>query len=236
MTSEDEDAKTEKATEEKATDKPAEKAIRLFVAVNLQITPARRLADAITKVRAQARGVKVAWVPAANLHVTLKFLGWAKPEIVPALRAAMERAAAGRRSFEIATRGWGGFPDLKSPRVLWAGITDPSGALAALAQAVDKEMAGLGFEKETRPYSPHVTIGRVRDLAGWNPDLLAGDPAFGSSLIRELVLYESRVRSAGSEYIALSRTALGAPERQTRGVEEEGTRSEEPEAHGRQPT
>jgi 2'-5' RNA ligase len=210
------------------------KSQQLFFAVNLQVTPARRVADAMTKLRAQSKAVKISWVPAANLHVTLKYLGWAKPEILPALREAMGRVVAGRKGFEIATRGWGGFPDLQSPRVLFAAVTDPSGGLLQLAQAVDVETTRLGFAGEKRAYHPHVTIGRVKDPAGWNPELLAGEPSFGSSQIREIVLYESRVKSSGSEYIALARAAFGIPERQTRGLEEEGTRSEEPEAHGRQ--
>jgi 2'-5' RNA ligase len=234
----DEPVESVAAPEEPEPREPPPRPLRLFVAVNLQIASARRLADTVMKLRAQTKAkAKVSWVPAANLHVTLKFLGWARPEVVPAIRGALHAVAAVRRGFEIATRGFGGYPDLQAPRVLWAGIADPSGGLAALAQAVDKKMTALGFAAETRPFSAHVTIGRVRE--GWTPELsglLPADAAFGTSLIREIVLYESETKSSGSEYIARARAPLAIPERQTRSVEEEGTRAEEPEAHGRQPT
>lgn len=234
----DEPVVGELPAEEPEPREPPPRPLRLFVAVNLQIACARRLADTVTKLRAQTKAkAKVSWVPAANLHVSLKFLGWARPEVVPAIRGALQAAAVGRRGFEIVTRGFGGFPDLQAPRVLWAGIADPSGGLAALAQAVEKKMTALGFAAETRPFSPHVTIGRVKE--GWTPELsalLSPDAAFGTSLIREVVLYESETKSTGSEYIARARAPLSVPERQTRSVEGEGTRGEEPEAHGREPT
>ena len=220
---------------------PAEPVVplRLFVAVNLQITIARRVADAVHKLRsALKQKARISWVPGANLHLSLKFLGHARPEIVPGIREALTMVAAGRRGFEVTVRGYGGFPDLTAPRVLWVGVTDPSGGLTALALAVEKRLVGLGFAADPRPFAPHVTIGRVRE--GWTPELAAHFPAdthFGNSVIRDVVLYESQVKSTGSEYISRARAALAAPERQTRGVEETGTRSEELEAaHGREPT
>jgi 2'-5' RNA ligase len=214
--------------------------LRLFVAVNLQIASVRKLGDAVARLRHAMRNkpAKLAWVAPANLHVTLKFLGWGRPEVASAIGDALVRVASGRRAFDIQTRGVGGFPDLDSASVLWVGVADPSGGLVALAEAVEKEMAVLGFAREKRPYHPHVTVARVKD--GWNPELRGAlaplDADFGKSFVKEVVLYESRTKSTGSEYTALARAALTVPERQTRGLEEEGTRSEEPETNGRQST
>jgi RNA 2',3'-cyclic 3'-phosphodiesterase len=213
--------------------------LRLFVGVNLQITIARRVADAVFKLRsALKQKARIAWVPAANLHLTLKYLGHARPEIVPGIREALNGVAAGQRGFDVTVRGYGGFPGLQDARVLWVGVEDPSGGLTALARAVEQRLVGLGFAADPRPFHPHVTIGRVRQ--GFTPDLAAHFPAdvhFGNSQIRDVVLYESRVKSAGSEYVSRARAVLAAPERQTRSVEETGTRSEELEAaHGREPT
>lgn len=226
-------------------DKPEARAKRLFVAVNLSIASTRRVAEAADRLRRAAsdRHLKIAWVPPANLHVTLKFLGWTRPEAVAAIRDRLRDGVASRRGFEIEAAGVGAFPGAGSARVIWVGLRDASGALAALARDVETWMVDLGFDREARPYSPHITLGRVRDRGGADcAELLAPwvPLTFGSSLIREVVLYESITKSHGSEYTALYRAPLDVPpprtERQTRGVEESGIPSEgeqeEPDEHG----
>ena len=105
-------------------------------------------------------------------------------------------------------------------------------ALARLAADLEDRMRRLGFPREDRPFSAHVTVGRVKDGSGAGEILAAGRPGeCGSSLVREVVLYESVMKSNGSEYTALHRAALDAPpykaERQTREVEVEGSDSED---------
>jgi 2'-5' RNA ligase len=205
------------------------RAKRLFLAVNLSIASTRRVAEVLERLRRNAeggRGPKVSWVPPANLHVTLKFLGWARPEAARAIRARVDAGVAGRRGFEIEAVGTGAFPSVTAATVLWVGVRDASGALAALARDVEQWTSELGFEREKRAYHPHVTLGRVRDPGGADcTDLLAsaGAQSFGGSLIREVVLYESVTKSSGSEYSALFRSPLDVPagrtERQTRDVD-----------------
>jgi RNA 2',3'-cyclic 3'-phosphodiesterase len=207
---------------------------RLFLAVNLDIAVTRKIGDAAARMRqaAERRGIRVSWVPPVNLHVTLKFLGWTAAEAVMAIRDTIRDAVAARRPFEIAARGAGAFPSEASPRVLWIGLTDPDGSLAALARLLEDRMVGLGFTRESRPFSGHVTVGRVKEGKGAE-DVLAPfrHTDFGTSLIREAVLYESTTKSTGSEYTALARwELLGAsvgPERQTREVREEDKDSED---------
>jgi 2'-5' RNA ligase len=126
--------------------------------------------------------------------------------------------------------------------VLWVGVRDGSGALAALARDVEDWMAALGFEREGRAYHPHITLGRVRDPGGAEcTDLLGsgGTQSFGQSTIREVVLYESVTKARGSEYTALFRMPLepsaGRTERQTRDVDvtdDSRGNEEEPDDHG----
>lgn len=199
---------------------------RLFLAVNLNILTTRRIADAIGRMRpvAERRGLKVGWVPAANLHVTLKFLGWTSSEVVEAVQDRVAAAVKGVRPFDVGARGSGAYPSLAGARILWVGVHDGSGALAQLAARVEAAVAALGFAPEARPFSPHLTIGRVKGGEGAE-EVLSGCRSndFGNSSIREVVLYESLMRSSGSEYLALARIPLeggsGRPERQTRGVE-----------------
>jgi RNA 2',3'-cyclic 3'-phosphodiesterase len=208
---------------------------RLFLAVNLSVASTRRIGDTIAKMRsvAQQRGTRVIWVPPANLHVTVKFLGWAEISVLDPIQDRMREIARGRKGFDLVARGVGAFPSETRPRVLWVGL-DAQPALLQLAQATEAAIADLGFPKEPRPFSPHVTIGRVKEGHG-SGELLAPflQTEFGTSLVREVVLYESIMKSTGSEYTALSRIPLDVPsyraERQTREVEEGSQEKEDPD-------
>lgn len=207
---------------------------RLFLAVNLGVGVTRKIADAVGKMRATAErlGVRVGWVPPANLHVTLKFLGWSSPDVVDVIRDRVLAIAAGTRGFELVARGAGGFPGDGHARILWIGLVDASGILAPLAERIDREMTALGYAAEGRPFHPHVTVGRVKEGHGTEEILAPWQRTdFGSSAVRDIVLYESFTKSTGSEYMAQFRVALSRPERQTRDVE--GVKeSEEPDGNG----
>lgn len=214
---------------------------RLFLGVNLSLATTRKIADVVARMQrvVDDRELRVAWIPPDNLHVTIKFLGWARAEVLPAIRDKAEEWTRTRKGFELAARGVGAFPDERHARILWVGVQDPSGALGRLVTDIEGAMAELGFERETRAYHPHVTIGRVKD--GRDAEELLARHAqtdFGSSLVREVVIYESIMKAKGSEYVALHRLPLDAPpyraERQTRDVETEDTSDEEPDSHGGQ--
>jgi len=204
---------------------------RLFLAVSFSVPVTRRLAEAALKMRpaADKAGIRASWAPSANLHVTLKFLGWTNADVVDAVRDRVREAAAGRKGFDIGARGVGAFPDENHPSVLWIGVTDAHGALKELAETIDVATSKLGFARETRPFHPHVTVARVREGRGGLAEVFAPfrQTDFGQSLVREVVLYESITKSKGSEYVALFRIPLEAAppraERQTREVEEGST-------------
>jgi 2'-5' RNA ligase len=153
---------------------------------------------------------RLRWVAPASYHVTLKFLGWTRPEVGFALRDAIGAALAGQRAFEMETRGLGAFPGPERARVLWAGV-DPGGAarLSALAERVERAAEALGFAREQRPYHPHVTLAR---LAG--PTDIRGvvsrytEQLFRSSWVDGVVLFETKTRSGGSEYHEKARWPL----------------------------
>jgi 2'-5' RNA ligase len=209
---------------------------RLFVAVNLSMSSTRRLAEAIDRM-SRAGGPDVAWVPPANLHVTLKFLGWTHDEAWRAVRDRLRQVAAAAKPFDLEAHGGGAFPEPGSARILWAGLKDPAGHLARLARAVDDALVPLGFAPEARAFVPHVTLGRLRSGgdAGSLVAQMAGQ-TFGTSSIKEISLYESEVKSRGSEYIALCRSRLGVhlttTERQSGSVELRAPVEGEP-PHGR---
>ena len=186
--------------------------MRCFVAIDLTTDVRAAIARAQTRVRTAATHADVRWVDPTQFHLTLKFLGAVADERVPAVSAALETAVAGSRPVALAAAGLGGFPSLKSPRVLWAGITAGVPDLVQLAAGIDHGLAPLGFPPEARPLRGHLTIGRVRSPRGGRELAAAvgaaGASAFGSWTAPEVVLYESRLRPTGALYTPVSRHPL----------------------------
>jgi 2'-5' RNA ligase len=199
---------------------------RLFVAAKVSMATVGELAAATETLarRAQLAGLRVRWVAPASYHVTLKFLGWARPDTVTALRDALARAVVGVPPFSFRTERLGAFPSLEKASVLWAGIDDRSGSLGRLAQAIDREMAELGFEAERRRFHAHVTLGRLREPSNVSEVVLPlAEQVFSETRTAEVFLLESEMKSTGSEYrsvvkIALE-TAAEAAKRQTATVQ-----------------
>jgi 2'-5' RNA ligase len=191
--------------------------IRAFLALSFSLPVTRRIADEAAKLKApfEEAGLRVTWVPAANLHVTLLFLGGIEEELVEGIAGRLRRVAAGIAPFEMRARGWGAFPSLERPRVLWAGV-DAGPALGELAKGAREAMLGLGIaldpDDDKRGFHPHVTVGRVKDGHGPVPAVFreAGGLDFGSSAASEIVVYESAPVSRGVEYRVRARVPLGA--------------------------
>ncbi len=132
--------------------------MRLFVALNLPDRVRQALWAAAAPVR--ELGLAVKWVRPEGIHLTLKFLGAVPESREPDLRAALERAAAGGRALTVAVSGFGAFPGLDRPRVIWAGLeADPE--LLGLQHRVEEQFVPLGFPREDRPFRPHLTLGRA---------------------------------------------------------------------------
>jgi 2'-5' RNA ligase len=179
--------------------------MRLFTAIDLPAEVAGRLDALIAKLRPLA---PVAWSPAANLHITTKFVGHWPQERLPQLQAAL--AGVGRRApIPIRIHRLGFFPNQKSPRVFWAGVDAPA-ELTALARDTDSALATLGVEPESRPYSPHLTLARIKKPSpsvtlrlGLEVERL-DQPDFGSFLADRFYLYLSKPGPSGSVYTKLS--------------------------------
>jgi RNA 2',3'-cyclic 3'-phosphodiesterase len=199
---------------------------RLFVGVKVSMSVVGDLSSAVETLarRAQLGGLRVRWVAPASYHVTLKFLGWTRPETVSALEDGLGRAVAGIPPFAFRTERLGAFPSPERATVVWAGIDDRSGALVKLAEAVDREMAQLGFEPEKRRFHPHVTLGRLRDPGDVSQVLLPlSEQVFSETRAAEVHLFESQMKSKGSEYATIAKIALetasDAAKRQTATVQ-----------------
>jgi len=141
--------------------------LRLFTAVR----PPESVLDAIERHRRRLGDAigsnAVRWVPRANYHVTLEFLGATPESQIPGIEAALQAtaAAATARPELVVTRP-GAFPGIRRPRTLWVGVEDPEGTLAGLERDLRARLSGLGLGLDERPFRPHVTIGYVRRQAG----------------------------------------------------------------------
>jgi 2'-5' RNA ligase len=187
--------------------------LRLFVAVELSQDVHDRLCKLITELK--AHGSKSArWVKPENLHLTLKFLGDTPPQSLAGVKAAIQSVCASTEAFQLNVRGSGAFPSLKQPRVLWAGLEADS-HLKDLAAGLDASLEKLGYKKETRPFSPHLTLARIaypEDSPAFEKTmkalLAAKDKDFGSVNIRRITLFQSTLAPGGSIYTPLERFQL----------------------------
>lgn len=135
--------------------------IRAFVSVPLD--EATRHALVAFEEEMTGAAPRLRWVDAADLHITLKFLGAVAAEQVAAVESAIRGALAGARSFELEVVGAGGFPDAREPRVVWAGVGEGGARLSEMAGAVERAVEPLGFAREERGYRAHVTLARVKE-------------------------------------------------------------------------
>jgi RNA 2',3'-cyclic 3'-phosphodiesterase len=170
--------------------------VRAFVALRMSAQVEDALAGFVEKLRGLSNGI--GWTPRANLHLTLRFLGDRVPaEKLERIDSALEQTAATAAPFAIVIRGTGVFPNPTRPRVIWVGLQ--SNCLIQLAARVENAAVNAGFEPEQRDYTPHLTIGRIRDPQAWRAVRTsineAADRDFGTTQVDSMTLYQSRLGS-----------------------------------------
>jgi RNA 2',3'-cyclic 3'-phosphodiesterase len=138
--------------------------VRTFIAVPVP-DPVRATVAAFTA-PLKRLDPDVKWVRPEGVHLTLKFLGDVETGRLGAVGDAVADAVADVRAFGLRLGGSGFFPNAKRPNVLWIGVASGAEDLSRLAEAVETAAAGCGFERERRPFSAHLTVGRVRSTRG----------------------------------------------------------------------
>jgi len=136
--------------------------IRSFIAIELPEEVKTGLNRLQTELKLPRHNF-VKWVATEGIHVTLKFLGNIYPEKVAEITKVMEQASQGSVPFQLEISEVGAFPNLRQPRVLWLGIRGDIDKLVAWQQRIDSGLVPLGFAKETRPFTPHLTLARLRE-------------------------------------------------------------------------
>jgi RNA 2',3'-cyclic 3'-phosphodiesterase len=187
--------------------------LRLFIALDLP----PEVRATLQAMQAQLRGYRlpIRWTDPAGAHLTLKFLGATDPGQVAAITGALETIARKHAPFELVTAGPGCFPNLHAPRVVWLGLGGAVDALARLRDDVERTIAPLGFPTETRPFSPHLTLGRTNKDATRQESAAIG-PAIKATpappritwQVRRLSLMRSELGPAGARYTCLAQAGL----------------------------
>jgi 2'-5' RNA ligase len=180
--------------------------MRLFIAINIPKKERERIYRAAKPLREQDYPVR--WVRADLFHLTLKFLGDVRPDMVPTIESVVEEVAEGTGTFHLEIGGFGAFPTIRRPRVLWLGV-EPSPALRCLKQDLEWGLSDFGFERETRAFHPHFTLGRSKAEFGAGAfrglDSLSADLSYsGDVKVWRVDLMESHLSSSGPRYEVLS--------------------------------
>ncbi len=178
--------------------------IRTFVAIDLPEEVKAELASVIAGLR--QKNDRVRWVKPDSMHLTLKFLGDIPEQSVGPLSAELDTAARDFTPLSLAVEGLGAFPNLRRPRVVWAGLSGEIEGLRQIASRVDKACASFGVKPEKRPFQAHITIGRLKvpTVVDLNKELRK--KGFSAT---EIVLYQSELLPTGARYTVLNRSILG---------------------------
>jgi RNA 2',3'-cyclic 3'-phosphodiesterase len=192
--------------------------IRSFVAIELPDEARKGLARLRSELeRHDHRFVK--WVDPDGIHLTLKFLGNIPFRRVAEITAAMEQSARGISPFHLEISGLGVFPNLKQVRVFWVGIGGELDKLSRLQQTVDAALAALGFDREERPFVPHLTLARIRQGASPSERRSFGELVDSAIFedkyqigVESVSLMKSQLTPAGALYTRLSGIGLSHQE------------------------
>ena len=180
--------------------------MRLFVAVEIAPQVTAAAGDLAADLRARAARLaphaRLTWIPPDRMHLTVRFIGEADAARADAIRNALMPPLP-VCAFDLTVHGAGAFPKSGAPRVLWAGLTAGRESLLAVEQVVTERLREAGVPPEARPFSPHLTLARVRDAAGLRSGaLLEGlaDVPVGTTRVEAITLFESRLSPKGPTY------------------------------------
>lgn len=184
--------------------------IRSFLAVDLPMALRESMLSAAMGLRTPAADVK--WVRPEGIHFTLKFLGNIEEGQVEPIVNAVSGVITGQKPLALKAEGMGAFPDLRRPRVIWIGMTGDIERLMVIQKNIEQVLSVLGFPAEDRPFTPHLTLGRVRynkKFSGLAHKIQGlKDINFTPFTVNELILYKSALRPEGAIYTPLRRLPL----------------------------
>lgn len=175
--------------------------LRLFIALKLN----KEIQTAIHQIQKDflPLNLDIKWVEAANLHLTLSFLGTTSTDQISGIKTLLKEVAQTLTSTECHLSKLGAFPSLKKPRIFFVSLSDSAGVIADTAQSLKEKFTSPGFPKEQHTFLPHITLGRFRSAKNIN---IFHEKSQTYSLPQEtiafnnLTLFKSTLTSAGPIY------------------------------------
>ncbi len=188
-----------------------DKCIRLFVAMELP----EFVKESLSRLQKEIRqsGFPAKWSAAENIHLTLTFLGDTPASRLDDIERQLANAAAGFPPISVWAAGLSVFPGVKRPRVLWTGVRGETDRLSRLQNRVEDHLSAIGFDKEDRAFTPHLTLARFKGSV--DPEKIIsvitryGDFLSASFAAGDLCLFESRLTPRGPVYTRLQTHLLG---------------------------
>ena len=184
--------------------------IRCFIAVKLPALILNEIGDYLAQLKKTAPDIR--WVKSGSIHITLKFLGEQSQSKVAEVGRKLDGVGGLVKPFNLTVSGAGCFPNRRQPRVFWLGLEqDKSNPLFQLNAWVEDQLETLGFEKEKRRFSPHLTLGRVKqpgDYARIFNFLDEHNFRSESFLVEEVSLIRSELKPSGAVYTAIKKVAF----------------------------
>ena len=184
--------------------------VRTFVAIELG-TGVKHLAQELIK-KLKLTGADVNWIAPEHMHLTLKFLGEIQRDDILPLCQITQQVASGFAPFDLGFGGTGAFPHTEHPRTLWIGVEEGLEEFTVQAELDDALHKELGFARERRQFTPHLTIGRVHRATPEMNDVMEQNSAFEGdfSEVDELVVMASFLDRDVPQYETLGHAVLGA--------------------------
>lgn len=186
------------------------KKIRTFIAIAISDVVRAKIAE--LQLHLKNAGGRVSWPRPENIHLTLKFLGDTDENQVEEIANQLNQMAKSISPFTITIKGVGAFPNLKFPRVIWVGAESEGDQIHQLVRNIEDRMADLGFKKESRPFSAHLTLGRVKEIKGIEPLIekmqQVDNFEAGSLAVNEIRFIKSDLHSSGAIYTTLKKIEI----------------------------
>lgn len=173
--------------------------MRVFVAALIPEGVKLKIKKYVEEIKPYWEGVR--WESHEKLHITLKFLGEVGESEINKIEKVVGGTVKSVSRFNMEVAQFGGFPNLRNPRVLFIGLSQNEG-IARLQGEIEEKLEGLGFKKENRRFLPHVTVGRIKGKS-----ILRGALPIPERLnfsISEIALMKSVIRPEGSKYTPIS--------------------------------
>lgn len=183
--------------------------IRAFIAIDLASEIRQKLEEISSDLKSHLKQAPVRWVAVDGIHLTLKFLGDVSLSNLDMLKKILQGETSSHTPFDISVGKLGAFPSAHRPRVIWVGVEGPA-QLNAIQRGIETETSRLGYAREERPFSPHLTLGRVSRNATPSEVRAIGEAIekipvglLGVMQVEEVNLYRSDLLPGGAVYTRL---------------------------------